>query len=237
MKRSNLALAVVVAMSLSACGSMNPFKSAENPGVAPSKVEAIKDTTVSLSTEFKREGVTVYYTLTGEVDRIESKGFAEVWRGNYEHVAEAEAKEKLVKFLRGETVNTSRKTQVIAKSIERAQDNTLDRFKSTDGKVNVATVAEDVERDGNKQDATAPSTNADAQDENSKTNTALRKASINNAQIVTSTITVTSAGRLTAVRKLSGVVVNDGKLYVGTYIWTPKDQKAARSIVRMMDTE
>lgn len=226
MKRSNLALAVVVAMTLSACGSMNPFKSSD--GVTPSKVEAVKDQTASLSTEFKREGVTVYYTLGGDVDRIESKGFAEVWRGNYEHVAEAEAKEKLVKFLRGETVSSTRKTQVIAKSIERAQDNTLNKFKSTEGSVNTATVAEDIE----KESAEAPS-----QEENSRSNTALRKNSVNNAQIVTSTITVTSAGRLTAVRKLSGQVVNDGKLYIGTYVWTPKDQAAARSIVRMMDSQ
>ena len=224
MKRSNLALAVAVAVSLSACGSMNPFQSS---GVSAPRVEAVKDQTASLSTEFKREGVTVYYTLTGDVDRIESKGFAEVWRGNYEHVAEAEAKEKLVKFLRGETVSSTRKTQVIAKSIERAQDNTLNRFKSTQGQVDVATVAEDVEKEGEPESAT--------KEENSRSNTALRKASVNNAQIVTSTITVTSAGRLTAVRKLSGTVVNDGKLYVGTYVWTPKDQNAARSIVRMMD--
>lgn len=226
MKRPNLALAVVVAVSLSACGSMNPFKSSEGV-VNPSKVEAVKEQTVSLSTEFKREGVTVYYTLTGDVDRIESKGFAEVWRGNYEHVAEAEAKEKLVKFLRGETVTSTRKTQIIAKSIERAQDNTLNRFKQTQGSVDVATVAEDVE----KEAGTEPQT----QEENSRSNTALRKASVNNAQIVTSTITVSSAGRLTAVRKISGTVVNGGKLYVGTYVWTPKDQAAARSIVRMMD--
>lgn len=219
MKKTSLSIAVVLALCLSACSS---FKSS---GIDPGEVSSVKDRTANLSTEFKREGVKVYYTWSGDVDRIEAKGFAEVWRGNYEHVAELEAKEKLVKFLRGETVSSTRKTQIIAKSIERAQDNTLNKFKSVDGTIN--TTAESIEAEDAEK--------SNAQEENSKSNTALRKNSINNAQIVTSTITVTSSGRLSAIYKLSGDVVNDGKLYVGTYVWTPKEQKAARDIVRMMD--
>jgi hypothetical protein len=223
MKKTSLSIAVMLALSLSACST---FKSA---GIDPGEVSPVKDRTADLSTEFKREGVKVYYTLSGNVDRIEAKGFAEVWRGNYEHVAELEAKEKLVRFLRGESVSSTRKTQIIAKSIERAQDNTLNKFKSLDG--TIANTAEDIELEEAGKTAGAPNTS----EENSKNNTALRKTSVNNAHIVTSTTTITSSGRLTAIYKLSGNVVNDGKLYVGTYVWTPRDQKAARSIVRLMD--
>lgn len=223
MKKTSLSIAVMLALSLSACST---FKSA---GIDPGEVSSVKDQTANLSTEFKREGVKVYYTWSGNVDRIEAKGFAEVWRGNYEHVAELEAKEKLVKFLRGESVSSTRKTQIIAKSLERAQDNTLNKFKSLDG--TIANTAESIELEEAEKKADTPNTS----EENSKSNTALRKTSVNNAQIVTSNITVTSSGRLTAIYKLSGAVVNDGKVYIGTYIWTPKDQKAARDIARLMD--
>lgn len=216
----SLSLTVVATLSLTACSSTKLFSS-NNEGVNAPKVEAVTEKTASLSTEFKREGVKIYYTWSGEVDRIEAKGFADVWKGEFEQVAELQAKEKILKFLRGETVTSTRKTQVIAKSLERAQDNTLNKFKSVDGIVN--TTAEEIEKE------------ASDKEENSRSNTALRKASINNAQIVTSTITVTSKGSLSAVRKISGEVVNDGKIYVATYMWSPKDQKAARSIASMMD--
>jgi len=221
MKQLPVVLAVSLVLGLSACSSTKLF--GNNDGVAPSEVTAVKDQTAKLSTEFKREGVKIYYTWTGDVDRIEAKGFANVWQQQYEHVAELEAKEKLIKFLRGETVSSSRKTAVIAKALERAQDNTLNKFKTVDGTVN--TTAEDLENEPKES----------SQEENSRSNTALRKASINNAQTVTSTITVNASGRLTAVYKKSGEVVNDGKIYVGTYVWTPKDQAAARKIANLMD--
>ena len=223
MKRLQLAIAIAGVLNLTACGTTKLFGS--NDGVAPSEVVAVKEQTAQLSTEFKREGIKVFYSWGGDVDRIETKGFAPVWQGNYEHVAELEAKEKLVKFLHGETVSSTRKTAVIAKALERAQDNTLNKFKSVDG--TIETVAEELE-------TAAKTPKESSADENSRSNSALRKASINNAQTVTSNITSSASGRLTAVYKKSGEVTNDGKIYVGTYVWTVKDQAAARKIVNLM---
>ena len=231
MKQLLMVVAISGIVGLSGCGSLK-FGN-DNPGITPSAVIPVKDEVVELSTEFKREGVRVFYTMTGAVDRVEAKGFADVWQQRYEHVAELEAKEKMVKFLRGESVSSSRKTQVIAKAIERAQDNTVNRFKKMDGSSALSTTAEELEAEPkNKSEE-----NNNNKEENARDNTALRKASINNAQTVTSSITVTATGRLTAVRKSKGEIVNDGKIYVGTYVWTPKDQEAARSITRMMDAQ
>jgi hypothetical protein len=229
MKQTTVAIAVIGALTLSACSSL-PF--GLNSGVTPAPVTPVKEERVELSTEFKREGVKVYYTLTGDVDRIEAQGFAQVWQQQYEHVAELEAKEKLIKFLRGESVTSTRKTEVMARAMERAQDNTLNRFKNTDGSA-LNFVAEDLE----KPAAPTPTAATANPDENSRSNTARRMASINNAQVATSTITVTAAGRLTAVAKVSGKVVDDGKLYVGTYAWSPKNQNAARTITNLMDAK
>ena len=218
MKQTVLVLAVLTAVGLSACSSTSA------PGLNPGNVTAVKEQ--RLSTDFKEEGIRVTYTFTGEVEKVEAFGYAEVWRGQYQHVAEADAKDKLVKFLHGESVSTSRKTQVIAKSIDRAQDNTINKFKTIDGAINFTdTDLEKVESQAN----VVPSS-----DENSKSNTALRKASVNNAQIVTSTITISSKGILQGVYRERTESINDNKTFVAVYVWSPKGQKVANDVKKLM---
>jgi hypothetical protein len=218
MKTKLITLALV---ALVATGCSNTKLAGINPG----EVGAVKDT--RLSTDFKREGIRVTYTFSGEVEKIEAFGYAEVWRNNYAQVAEADAKDKLIKFLRGETVSTNRMTRVIAKSIERAQDNTLNKFRTADGAINITD--NEIERDETKANINP------SEEENSRSNTALRKASVNSAQIVTSTITVSAKGRLSAVTRERAGVVDDGKTFLAVYTWTPRGQKAATSITNMMD--
>ena len=181
-----------------------------------------------LATDFKREGIRVTYSLGGDVDKIEAFGYAPVWRGEYRIVAEADAKDKLIKFLRGETVDTQRMTRVVAKSIERSQDNMLHKTKTVDGAIVIADT--DIESGTVKEPQAS-------NDENSKENTALRKASINNARIVTSTIVVSAQGRLSGVYKEKGFTSEDGKTYNAIYVWTPKMQQSARFISTMMDSK
>jgi len=225
MKRLTLISAAISAVVLSGCGTTSMFGS-KTPAPAAAPVTAVKEAETRLTTEFKREGVRVFYTMTGDVDRIEARGFAQAWQQQYEHVAELEAKEKMIKFLRGETVSSTRKTAVIARAIERAQDNTLNRFKTVDGAVDTGP---------EETDATAKLQEPKSADENSRSNTALRNTSINNAQTVTSTNTVTASGRLTAVRKKSGELINDDRTYMAVYVWTPREQDSARKISAIMD--
>ena len=180
----------------------------------------------NLSTEFRREGVMVFYKSSGQVDRVVAKGYAPVWQQQYEHVAELEAKEKLVKYLRGESVSSTRKTAVIAKSIERARDANSNKTTTSDG--TIATVAEDLESDTSSNSK---------QEQNSTAASQARSTAINNAQRVTSTLTVTAIGRLSAVRKINGEIIENGKTYVGTYYWSPTDKDSANSITRMMDSK
>lgn len=216
MKKTIITLCV---LALVGCSSTKQLT-----GIDPGTIVPVKEQ--RLSTDFKREGVRVTYTFSGDVEKIESFGYAEVWRGQYQIVAEADAKDKLIKFLRGENVDTQRMTKVIAKSIERSQDNTLNKFKTVDGTINTS----DVEMEREAAQAVKPN-----EDENSKENSALRKASINNAMQVVSTITVTSSGKLSAVYKERASVIEDGKTYVAIYVWTPKKQNTARTITNIMD--
>lgn len=218
MNKTAIALALVATVALTACGSTQ-----KTAGVDPGEVTALKDQ--ALSTDFSREGIRITYTLFGNVKKIEAFGYAPIWRSNYEHVAEADAKDKLIKFLRGETVSTNRMTRVIARSIERSQDRSVNKFRTVDGVVNFTD--EELES-GNISGVSVGE--GDTRD-----NTALRRASVSNAQIVTSTVTVTAKGRLSAVRKQSGGVTDDGRTYVAVFVWTPRDQDAARSITEKMD--
>jgi len=215
MKRTLIALAMV--SIIAGCSSTKQTVKLDDVNVKEQR----------LATDFRREGIRVTYSFTGDVEKIEAFGYAPVWRGEYRVAAEADAKDKLVKFLRGETVDTQRMTRVIAKSIERSQDNMLNRTKTVDGAIVIADT--DIELDTTKPQA--------SNDENSKENTALRKASINNARIVTSTIVVSAQGRLSGVYKEKGFVAEDGKTYNATYVWTPKMQQSARFISTMMDSK
>lgn len=215
MKKTAIALSLL-ALLATGCSSNKNLLKADDTDVKEQR----------LATDFTRQGIRVTYTFGGDVEKIEAYGYADVWRGQYRTVAEADAKDKLIKFLRGETVDSQKMTRVIAKSIERSQDNMLNKTKTVDGTI----VVQDTDIENETQSQPQASN-----DENSKENTALRKASVNNAQIVTSTVLVSSRGRLNAVYKEKGYSADDGKTYTVVYAWSPKMQKSARYISTMMD--
>ena len=74
MKRSILSLAVITALS-----GCSVFDKVIAPGTSinPGPQRAISEQ--KLSSDFKREGVRVIYTLTGALESLEATGFAPVW--------------------------------------------------------------------------------------------------------------------------------------------------------------
>ena len=217
MNKSIIVLTASFFLVLSGCGSSD--KTLKSPATEDFQAKRNQQ---KIATEFRREGITVFYKADGDVEKIEVKGYSKIWQQQYEHVAELEAKEKLVKFLRGETVSSTRKTNVIARSLERSSDYSTTKSLNSDG--SMKTVAEDLEN--------APVLN---QDSNSTSKSVIARQAINNAQTVTSSITVSSLGALSAIRKINGEATEEGKTYVATYEWSPKEQSASRSIINMMD--
>ena len=217
MKKSALALALVAALGLSACSSTKPVGGLNPP--SDSQV-AVKDT--QISTDFKDQGIKIYYTLTGNLDRIEVYGLAPAWKGNVDIIAEADAMDKLVKFVHGQTVSTERRVKIMTKTLDRARDNTLNRFKSTDGSLSFN--AADVEND-------MPNNSGE---ESSKDNTSRRVADRVENTLVNTVNTITAKGRLTGVRKIGDRVVGDGKIYVAVYQWSEKDQATSEFIRNRM---
>ena len=213
MNKTALALALAATLGLSACSSTKTTGGLNPP--SDSQV-AVKDT--QISTDFKDQGIKIYYTLLGNLDRIEVYGMAPAWKGNVDIIAEADAMDKLVKFVHGQTVSSERRVKIMSKTLDRARDNTLNRFKSTDGSLSFN--AADIEND-------MPNNSGE---ESSKDNTSRRVADRVENTLVNTVNTITAKGRLTGVRKIGDRVVGDGKIYVAIYQWSEKDQATSEFI-------
>ena len=209
MKKTALAMSMAAMITLTGCGSFGSKQQALSPPT--DSQTAVKDGTIS--TEFKDEGIKLFYTFTGNLDRIEVYGLAPAWKGNVDVLAEADAMDKLVKFVHGQTVSTDRRVKIMAKSLDKARDNTLNRFKSNDDNLNFD--SKELENSGS---------------ENTSNNTSRRIADRVENTLVTTVTTITAKGRLTGVRKVRDSVVQDGKMYVAVYQWSEKDQATSEFI-------
>ena len=223
MKQSILAVAVAATLGLTACGS-NKAPSGPAGLNQPSDAQvAVKDTRII--TEFRDQGIKLHFTLMGNLDRIEVFGVAPAWKGNADVIAELDAMDKLVKFVHGQTVSTERRTKIMARAIDRARDNTMNRFKTNDQALNFT--AAELENDS----APLPSISGD---ERSQNNTSRRVADRVENTLTETVTSITAGGRLTGVRKIGDRVLDDGRTYVAIFQWSEKDQATAEFIRNRM---
>lgn len=217
MKQQILALAVASALSqLIGCSSTNSPTAGINPG--SSAVTAISEQRVAVN-EYKRQGVRVYYTLTGGLEAIESTGYAPVW-GNSENalresyrVAELEAKKSLNDFINRETITSAVSVKMISQNLEQANDKKANNFNSN--------------RVGKADELTATDEGAD-QDKNTQTtrddNTAIRNDALKISSTVNTTITNTNRGILGGLYLLDGQAINDGRTVRVVMRWDRKHE-------------
>jgi hypothetical protein len=205
MKHKFKLILLVAALSMSGCSS-----------VKLNEPSSIKDT--KLATNFTDEGVKIYYTFTGKLEKIEVYGQADAWKGNVESLAEADALAKLVKFVYGNDVSTNRKVNIIGKAIENAEDST-----------NTDTITSD-SKELESELRNKPN--------NSNSSNAKRTAKIVNETVTDTVTSMKSQGKLVGVRKANDYQKNNGKTYVAVYVWSEKDQAISENIrKRMMGKE
>ena len=226
MKRLILMLCVTVL--LPACGTFDK----KTPGLAPAVGTETPVKDVKLSTDFTDQGVKIFYNLSGTVDKVEVTGTAPSWRGNVEIVAEADAMDKLVKFVHGQSVNSERRNRIITKTLDRARDNTLNRFRTVDGTASFD--AREVSKELDRDDSAGVPKVADDGSTNERNNTSRRIADRVEQGLVEATTTITAQGRLSGVRKIRDRVVQDGRVYVAVYQWSPQDQDTSDFIRNRM---
>jgi len=202
MKKKIVVTAIALALSQMIGCSSTQTSMGINPGSSANT--AISEQRVAVS-EFKRQGVKVYYTLMGGLEAIEATGYAPVW-GNSENalresfrVAELEAKKSLNDFINKETITSTTSVKMISQNLEQARDQKTNRFSSNKaGSDELVAVDETVDREKNLQ-----TTRDD--------NTAVRNDALKISSTVNTTITNTNQGILGGLYLVDGQAINSGK--------------------------
>lgn len=180
--------------------------------------------------DFKRQGVRVGYTLTGNLEFIEATGYAPVWGSSQNaeqqayRVAELEAKKNLNDFINKENITSSVSVRTISQNLERAQD-TRNNSQTTTTRSGdpdrLVALDEDVEKSGSTQAS---------KDEN----TALRKDAVSIATRINTTITTQNRGILGGLYLVEGKVINDGKNVQVVYRWDRKSDGTRKQLRNLM---
>jgi hypothetical protein len=206
---------------MTACSSTPSFN-------ANSGGQAISDQRVATS-EFKRQGVKVIYSLSGEVEAIEVTGYAAVW-GNSQNatreafrVAELESKKSLNDFINKEGIKSATSVRMISKNLEKAQDKKANNFSANrpGGTNSLITTDTDVESD--KKSAT-----------DREENIATRNDALEIASRVENEIATQNQGILSGLYLVEGRVINEGKTVQAIYRWDRKHVNDRVQIRNMM---
>jgi hypothetical protein len=221
MKQRILVTAVASAvLFLSACGTTKNSNNtaAGNSGINPGGTALVPIAEQRLAvSEFKTQGVRVYYSFWGDVEAIEATGDAAVWgnsvnaaRESY-RMAELEAKKSLNDFLNRESFNSTVSVRIISKNLEKAQDQTTNRMAS-----NIATSDAEVANSGGEQ------------------NTAIRKNALDIASRLSTTMTTQSRGILGGLYLKDATIIDGGRAVRVTLRWDKKHNDARREIRNLM---
>jgi len=218
MKKLYIAIAITALMA--GCSS---FSGKKDIGMAPPSDANVPVKDTKLSTNFSDEGVKIYYTTFGKLEKIEVTGQAPAWKRNVDVLAESDAMDKLVKFIHGKSVTSERRVKIISKAIDNASDVTSNKYRSVDGTLQTEAkeIEDDIKNSGNGE-------------ETQKGNTANRKASILDQTTIDVVQSITARGVLVGVRKIGDSIKDDGKTYVATYQWSQKDMDASLEVRKAM---
>jgi len=213
-------IAITAALILSACSSTAGLTTGKSQQMAQSTESSlIKDAKISV--DFSDEGVKIFYTTLGNVERIEVYGQAPAWKGNYAVLAEADAMDKLVKFVYGQSVSSSKKVEIISKAIDMAKDESQNTSHAGDG--SIAFTEKQLQ---STLQSGAPSSVKDAKSK--------RIAETVDQTMINTVNAMGSHGRLSAVRKVRDELASDGKMYVAVYQWSKRDQASADYVRSLM---
>jgi hypothetical protein len=225
MKQRILVSAVAAVMiTITGCSSTS------NTGPSASATTPIADQRLAVS-DFKRQGIRIGYTLSGEIDFIETTGYAAVWGSSQNaareafRVAELEAKKKLNDFINKETITSSVSVRMISQNLESAKDQRTNSFSNN--------------RSGAGEDQLValdePQPQADANKETKQEeNTAVRNDALRIASRVSTNITTQNRGILAGLYLVEGQVINDGKNVQVVYRWDRKSNAGRQQLRNLM---
>jgi hypothetical protein len=224
MKQKILVTAVTIAvLGLAGCSSTGTTANSTAASTA------IADQRLAVS-DFKRQGVRIGYTLGGDIDFIETTGYAPVWGSSQNaareafRVAELEAKKSLNDFINKESITSSVSVRMISQNLESAKDQRTNSFsnnRSGNGEDQLVSLDEDPKNTQNKENT---------QEEN----TAVRNDALRIASRVSTTITTQNKGILSGLYLVEGRIINDGKNVQVVYRWDRKSNATRIQLRNLM---
>lgn len=217
MNKHILALAVIAALGVSGCSSTKPPAGAGDLPQPSEAKTAVKDRTVAA--HFRDRGIEVHYSMTGKLEKVIVWGVAPAWKANYDILAEMDAKTKLVKFVHGESISNEIRAEIISRGIDKARDNTLNRFDSgtsqdADFSFDAAQIEAEIQR-GEPVPAGEDNTSRRIADR-------VERTMLNTVQ------TLTSSGRLVGVIKVDDGRSRDGRYYFAKFEWSDRTQDTSQ---------
>jgi hypothetical protein len=230
-------VAALITAGLTACSS-GPTGMAGNAGIEPgsSATTPIADQRLAAS-EFKKQGVKVIYSLTGNVQAIEVTGYAAAWGSSQNaereayRVAELEAKKSLIDFIYKETITSTVSVTMISENLEHAKDNNLNKFatnKPGAAEGNTGTADDLIAVDAEVSQKMANGTT------DSKENTLERNNALKIASRLRTTITSNNRGILSGLYLKEGQIINDGKAVMVVMRWDKKHNPTRLEVGKMM---
>jgi hypothetical protein len=224
MKQQILVTALTMAMlGLAGCSSTGTTSNSTAASTA------IADQRLAVS-DFKRQGVRIGYTLGGNIDFIETTGYAPVWGSSQNaareafRVAELEAKKSLNDFINKESITSSVSVRMISQNLESAKDQRTNSFsnnRSGNGEDQLVSFDEDPK-------------NTQSKENTQEENTAVRNDALRIASRVSTTITTQNKGILAGLYLVEGKIINDGKNVQVVYRWDRKSNATRIQLRNLM---
>lgn len=217
-------------LTLAGCSSTKTGNVGNGGSVEPGKLAGTAISEQRLATsDFKRQGVKIIYTLSGSVEAIEVTGYAPVWGGSQQaaresyRVAELEAKKSLNDFINKETIASSTSVSMISQNLEHARDQKTNKIASN--------------RSGPNRTSDLIATDEEVKTDtatNQEENTAERNDALRIASRVNTTITSTNRGILGGLYLVEGKVIDNGKHVQVTLRWDKKHNQSRTQVRNLM---
>jgi hypothetical protein len=233
-KRILVAAITLAALQLVGCSSTSNKSAVDSgAGLNPGSLATtpIADQRLAAS-DFKKQGIKVYYSLWGNLEAIEVTGYAAVWGGSMNsaresfRIAELEAKKSLNDFINKESIITSTSVKMISSNLEHAMDNNTNKFstnKLQDNNSDLVAVDEEVIKTADKPESSSLQENA-----------AIRNNALKIASNLQTTITNTNRGILGGLYLLEGSVIDDGRAVKVVMRWDKKHNEVRKVVRNLM---
>lgn len=220
-------LAMSMVIGCASTSKEEPKAASKAESVSQPSVQGNNGTNSRTALDYKRLGLRIIHSQTGQIEALEVTGYAPLWGSGQNaireayRVAELEAKKSVNDYINDETITSGVTVTMISRNIEKAVDRR--NMTNLESGTSVAALTTDQELDIPLNSA------GGANDEGSKRSNALKIASN-----LKTTITSNNKGILNGLYLVNSEVVDGGKGVRATYRWDRQGDQSRRELRGLM---